>query len=436
MIHHAAACRARLLYKGYTPRTTYTPAPQYPLPKTPIKKHPAFARQPHFLVKPHSLMFFRKQKSTRQIPADPIPDWDDTRWRSHLRATALGTDHHCNIYVEMINADRKEAARLFKNAEETRARSFASSAIRNKKTVTALGALAPLCNALYQRSEPLAGYTSIEQIPDPARAGIVSIVFAASRLQMSYLTDTVTFLREQFGNSHISQVQTPEGDLEPLINDTVRAALSSGNPPNVEVDAEIISSVKEYFGVSVDVSHTQNPMPFSPTPPTHYTTPPQQMVPDAPLPNSQAMQNAPSLNSSDIGPLSPQLSQQSRSAIANAAGPASAEHLQPQMNDQQQRMYARITSPQQYPPPEYPPPDNARQLPPAVDNGVMDRSTDSPVASLEHDPFAGTTEDGDELSAQTSQQDQKPMPEYLENFDDGDTVLLRRYDHLRIVIAV
>lgn len=193
---------------------------------------------------------FRSRHKSRPLP-EPLPDWDDTRWRSHLRSNALGTDHHCNIYVEMINADRKEAARLFKNEDDPRARQFAESSLRNKRIVAALAALSPLCNALYQRSEPLSGYTSLLQIPEPAKSGIVTIIFAAGRLQLSYLTETVAFLREQFTSKHIDAIQSGDGELCVLVNDTVRNALSPKPPDCSDVDAELASSVKEFFGMSV-----------------------------------------------------------------------------------------------------------------------------------------------------------------------------------------
>lgn len=151
----------------------------------------------------------------------------------------------------MIASDRKEAARLFKNDDATRAQTYVESSLRNNRIVAALTALSPLSNALYQRSEPLAGYTSLIQIPEPARSGIVTIVFAASRLQMGYLTETVAFLREQFGSIHINQIQQSHSDFHALINSTVREALSAESPSRADIDKELASAVKEYFGVTV-----------------------------------------------------------------------------------------------------------------------------------------------------------------------------------------
>lgn len=74
---------------------------------------------------------------------------------------------------------------------------FAESSLRNNRIVSALSELSPLCNDLYQRSEPLAGYTSLVKIPEPAWSGIITIVFAAGRLQLTYLSDTVSFLSEK-----------------------------------------------------------------------------------------------------------------------------------------------------------------------------------------------------------------------------------------------
>lgn len=198
---------------------------------------------------------FRSRK-TRHLSSAPLPDWDDTRWRSHLRANALGTDHHCGIYLDMVNTDRKEAARLFRNEDDMGARKYAESSLRNKRIVAALAALSPICNALFQRSEPLAGYTSLVQIPEPARAGIVTIIFAAGRLQFTFLTETVGFLREQFGPVHIDAVQAGDGELASLVHVTVREALSPVAPEKSEVDSELASAVKEYFGIFVSPSNT------------------------------------------------------------------------------------------------------------------------------------------------------------------------------------
>lgn len=166
----------------------------------------------------------------------------------------------------MINDDRKEASRLHQNEDPTRARSFAESAIRNHRTVTALAALNPLSNALYQRSEPLAGYTSLVQIPEPARSGIVTLIFSAARLHMSYLTDTVNFLKEQFGELHIEQIQAAEGELYPLVNATVRDALSPAPATHADVDRELASAVKQYFGIDIAASATPAPTRSRSTP--------------------------------------------------------------------------------------------------------------------------------------------------------------------------
>lgn len=186
---------------------------------------------------------------------EPLPVWDDTLWRSHLRANALGTEHHCGIYVQMINDDRKEAARLYRT-DPASARSYAESAIRNNRIVTALAALNPLSNALYQRSEPLEGYTSLVQIPEPARSGIVTLIFAAVRLRLKYLSDTVDFLRQHFGPVHIDQIQNAEGELYPLVNATVRDALSPAPATRSEVDKELASSVKQYYGIDIETADT------------------------------------------------------------------------------------------------------------------------------------------------------------------------------------
>lgn len=151
----------------------------------------------------------------------------------------------------MINTDRKEAARLFKAEDDIGAERFAESSLRNKRIVAALSSLSPLCNALFQRAEPLVGYTSLVQIPEPARSGIVTIIFAAGRLQLSYLTDTVAFLREQFGPVHIDGIQMSEGELAGLVNGNVREALSPLPPEPMQVKAELASAVKEYFGIAV-----------------------------------------------------------------------------------------------------------------------------------------------------------------------------------------
>lgn len=193
----------------------------------------------------------------------------------------------------MINTDRKEAARLFKNEDDTGSRMYSESSLRNKRIVGALAALSPLCNALFQRAEPLAGYTSLVQIPEPARSGIVTIIFAAGRLQLSYLTDTVAFLNEQFGSVHIDGIQNGQSELSNLVNATVRNALSPTGPDQSEIDAELASAVKEYFGISVSPAASRR---------NQHGVPSRQ--------GSQPIGNIPaSTNSSDLGvPQSPQFS--------------------------------------------------------------------------------------------------------------------------------
>eukprot|EP00178_Gracilaria_changii_P023483 TRINITY_DN71027_c0_g1_i1.p1 TRINITY_DN71027_c0_g1~~TRINITY_DN71027_c0_g1_i1.p1 ORF type:complete len:421 (-),score=59.84 TRINITY_DN71027_c0_g1_i1:1038-2300(-) len=261
--------------------------------------------------------FFRRGKS-RQVTNEPLPEWDDTRWRSHLRASALGVDYHCNLYVEVINNERKEAATHFKDNDEVRARSHAESAFRNKRIISALGALAPITNALHQRAEPLAGYTSIAAIPDPARSSIITIIYAASRLQMSYLTDMVEFLREQFGSYHIEQIQQGLGDLFMNVNPTVRDSLSTMTPSREDANAELASAVKEYYGIAV------SPVPVHPV--TDTKTSASSMIPSPPF-SAPVQNNVPlpppvrstkealrkthttplSGRSSEMGPTSPEL---------------------------------------------------------------------------------------------------------------------------------
>lgn len=353
---------------------------------------------------------FRSRKS-RQVAAEPLPDWDDTRWRSHLRANALGTDHHCGIYLEMINADRKEAARLFKNEDDIRARGFAESALRNKRIVSALSALSPLCNALFQRSEPLAGYTSLVQIPEPARSGIVTLIFAAGRLHLSYLTDTVTFLLEQFGSVHIDAIQSSQGDLTSLVNPTVLDSLSPTAPDRSDVDAELASAVKEYFGVTVNGANTAT---------VKAATSPGALRGQAGTPIA-----ALSAHSSELGgPQSPHISAssavQARNAMLSGVG-ATATATTNGRN---------LTTPS---------PPRQKSLPGSP--GVFVDAVSVPLTGGKHGDAAGEERDsgdrhvGDRV-ADPEAGGRTGTPLGLLSVDDSDDLLVRRYHDLRAVIAV
>eukprot|EP00177_Eucheuma_denticulatum_P004609 GFKZ01008390.1.p1 GENE.GFKZ01008390.1~~GFKZ01008390.1.p1 ORF type:complete len:440 (+),score=57.28 GFKZ01008390.1:40-1359(+) len=199
---------------------------------------------------------FRRKKPASN-PDEPVPEWNDTRWRSLLRAHTTDIDHHCNIYLQFIKDDRKEAARLFKNDDTSQARSYAESSLRHHHIVEALATLSSISNNLYQRTESLAGYTTLFQIPEPARSGIVSIIFVAGRLHMKYLSETVNFLRQQFGPVHVDAIQKGEGELYAFVNHTVRESLSPGSASQEDIDAELESAVREYFGMPTAITGAQ-----------------------------------------------------------------------------------------------------------------------------------------------------------------------------------
>lgn len=419
---------------------------------------------------------FRSKKSVRQVASEPLPDWDDTRWLSHLRSNAVGADHHCGIYVDMINRDRQEAAGHFKNEDHAGARSFAESALRNNRVVTALAALSPLCNTLYQRSEPLAGYTSLVQIPEPARSGIVTVVFAASRLQMSYLTETVNFLREQFGSVHIDQIQKAQGELYPLVNATVRDALSAVPATRAEVDAELASAVKQHFGLSVQPTVQRARTTALDSNEDSPATVPSR--PAGPSPSRQdsevrRAQTTPisALSSDNGAPVSPQLSQEGvheprrsspqhehvmktpsppRRSDANASGPIPRG-----------RMYASYSSPPRYPGTQqgdYPVGVAERHgrpegishsgdasgmkrgramplVPVVVDEApTVGASLGFPTASSRNNAPVQEQEHPREIASPV-EQDLRNKPDHLMVFKDSDELLLARYDHLREVIS-
>lgn len=430
---------------------------------------------------------FRKKPSHPSAP-DPLPDWDDTRWRGHLRANALGTEHHCGIYVQMINDDRKEAARLFRNDDPSRARHYAESALRNNRTVTALAALNPLSNALYQRSEPLAGYTSLVQIPEPARSGIVTLVFAAARLRMNYLSDTVAFLKEQFGTVHIDQIQTAQGDLYPFVNATVREALSPAPATPAQVEDELASAVKQYFGIDITpAADPPSPAPADsapdPIPAPERAPSPSNPAADAPPAAAQDGPRAPSQDpssshaqtqtdmrraqttpistgSSDFGaPISPELSSE-RGLVPNGPAPP-APHVDAHAS--RSRMYAASPLP---PHPRKTPQTYARQ---AVDSyplaasehvtsayplGSRRRSGDSGGGNW-HAAALNANERGLLASAKPpilnkpesnsssepglgtrSINELRSKPAHIRRFDDGDEALILRYEHLRGAVLV
>lgn len=434
---------------------------------------------------------FRSKKS-RQVISDPVPDWDDTRWRSHLRSNALGTEHHCSMYLEMINADRKEAARTFQNDDEIRARSVTESAIRNKRIVTALTALAPISSSLYQRSEPLGGYTSLVQIPEPARSGIVTIVYAAGRLPMSYLTDIVSFLREQFGSVHIDQIQQGRGELDTLVNSTVREALTPGPASQADVDQELASAVKEYFGVSItpSLTHSINAGPsgsfVSPATDVSHQSPaplPAQSQTSSEIRRAQTTPLSPSFKSSDVpDPSSPHiLSDYSRNLPSRPlpsydsvllspslppapTPPLSSAALSPHgamftpTSDQKPSTAPLHTS--VHMPSSPPQSDLMHAIGNTVDIGSMKRSRGSSVVSPEQtkqlpsrEAFASMTSASATIplarvTSRTREQDStrllprrlgdgnRIIPDHLAAFSDSDEMLLARYEHLRQVLTV
>lgn len=416
-----------------------------------------------------------RRKSSR-IPSAPLPTWDDTRWRSHLRANALGTEHHIGIYSQMITDDRKEAARLHQNSEIPRARTFAESAIRNQRTVTALSALNPLSNALYQRSDPLAGFTSLVQIPEPARSGIVTLIFAAARLHMSYLTDTVNFLKEQFGPMHVEQIQEADGELYPLVNPTVRDALSPAPATPEDVDKELASAVKQHFGIDLlPSSKPTAPSTSTPSPsdPTQTTVP--VSVPDAatpappPISDPRRTQTTPlSAASSDLGaPLSPQLSAERSRTAPLPVNPATQPSEHSQYSSPPATASTNATTPISAAPytkqtasayplgaSEHPSTVYPLGMPEPLSSNVDTAALlDDDDASATRDPYAAAQEAlamptrAPILEPIDTEADTTPglgtrsinglrnQPTHIRRFDDGDEALILRYEHLREVIA-
>lgn len=391
------------------------------------------------------MVFFRSKKS-RQIIAEPLPDWDDTRWRSHLRTNALGTEYQCGIYVQRINDDRKEAARLLKNNDNDRARNYAESALRHNRTVTALAALSPLSNALYQRAEPLGGYTSLVQVPEPARSGIVTIIFAAGRMRMNFLSEIVQFLQEQFGPVHIEAIQKGEGELYALVNPTVRDALSPAPATPEDIDMELASAVKQYFGITVPAAQPRSQRSKTVAVP--------EIVPGAASssdlhvsPNDvRRSQTTPvsALSSSDIGaPLSPRISSDTRQVDEVRRAPPARS-----------RMYAPNNSSARYgstvPGGAYHGEENevpqSEPLPgSAADVGRTERKSVAQMATQLVDEGRETIpsakggsevgkDDGKELERGQLQEDYR-RPEHLRGYKDSDDMLLARYDHLCTIIS-
>lgn len=386
-----------------------------------------------------------RRKSSRQAPNEPYPDYDDTRWRYHLRTNAIETDHFCNQYLETINADRREAARLFKNNEETAARAHAQSALRDKRILTALAALSPLSNALYQRSEPLAGYTSLVQVPEPARSGVVTIVFAAAHLDLKYLSETVNFLRAQFSPVHIEQIQRGEGELADLINPSVREAVSNAPPQRPEVDAEIVSSVKEYFGISVPPPRPSSPSLPPPKSPHYPETHTRQDEVDT-LPNAQATPlSIPSTETA--GPLSPELTEQEYrkplyERIIKTPSPPRGK------SSKVNKMYSAATVPAPFSSPEG---DTVPQnLTKTIDVATLQHQRPESSENVQSEATASRTifvdasdrmpvddpDQYDKHSFSSYDPDDEEVPEYILAFQDSDEMLLTRYEQLRSVISV
>ncbi|CAN8063438.1 unnamed protein product [Agarophyton chilense] len=414
--------------------------------------------------------FFRRGKQ-RQVTSEPLPEWDDTRWRSHLRASALGVDYHCNLYVEVINNERKEAARFFKENDEARARSHAETSFRNKRIISALGALAPITNALHQRAEPLAGYTSIAAIPHPARSNIISIIYAASRLQMSYLTDMVEFLREQFGSYHIEQIQQGLGDLFTHVNPTVRDSLSTMTPSRDDTNTELASAVKEYYGISVNptpvhsvtqaatsVSNRVHAPPFSA--PVHSAVPPPPPIRATKETLRKSHTTPLSAESSDIGPMSPELH-------SSQSGPQHENNLKtpsPPRPDRNRMFASRVQpsqskrehAPQSHQPAENPTAPIADDvgLPTGrslfTDDVVLSENSEQPDTPVqqqsklaENDNIPVPETEIQHVSSpkprplrQDEEKQDRELPEHLKNFQDSDEMLFKRYEQLKEVWAL
>lgn len=373
-----------------------------------------------------------KSGRRRAVSSAPLPDWDDTRWRSHLRSNALGTDHHCNIYLDMINTDRREAARLFKEEDDAGAERYAESSLRNKRIVAALSSLSPLCNALFQRAEPLVGYTSLLQIPEPARSGIVTIIFAAGRLQLSYLTDTVAFLREQFGPVHIEAIQASEGELAGHVNANVRDALSPLPPEPSQVKAELASAVKEHFNVSISpaasrrLSANHNKEQSSSSLGNVSAggggrglgLQPQQNQPQRYQHQHQQTGVDLSVHSSDLGvPQSPQFSV--------ASSHQQQRHLQLQQQEQYNE-HAQSSSSYQTAP-------SQQQL----GGGMLGNTAAGGSSSQQQQRAIRTSARMDDLHQQQQLvQQHQNQGGAMENLDDSDNMLLTRYQDIRAAIAV
>lgn len=450
------------------------------------------------------------KKKTRHIVEEPLPVWNDALWRSHLRSCAVGTEHHLGIYAEQIKKDRKECARLYRNENHLSCRKAAAGSLANTRIVTVLNALSPICNALHRRTESLAGYTSLAQVQEPARAGIVTIIFAAAHLNMSYLTDTVDFLREQFSPMHIEEVQAGEGPLAPLINPMVRNCIDTKFPTRPDVDTEIAHAVREFLGIDIDhqddidqveqidqqninhitrqisdptfnTTNSQLPTPYPSSPP-HISTemdneddnmqlPPAPSVLSNnnntnPISSQEAIrftQTTPiSVRSSEIGTaISPQLSQQPAGMGTNVNIPPMADEDTYNAN----RMFATHSNSG----------NGIGSLSTATALAESRKARDSLAASLESGAVKRGRSGEDNLRASISgglrvgeglrpgdgmleaqvaarerdhlhakalqlraqrQRDMSDLPKHLQEFEDSDGMLLKRYQILTMVLAM
>lgn len=262
---------------------------------------------------------------------------------------------------------------------------------------------------------------------------------------MNYLSETVHFLREQFGPVHIDAIQKGEGELYALVNPTVRDALSPAPSTQEDIDAELAYAVKQYLGITVPDAQ--------PRPQRSRTAAIPEIVPGAASSSDHLVspndihrsQTTPisGLSSSDIGaPLSPQISSDARKAEEVKRAPPRS------------RMYASSTSSTRYAsavtggiyhsaekevPHSEPLPTSAADMGKLGKNSVALMATKlmddghALVASVKGGGEVGR--DGAKGLEREQRNEEYRLPEHLREYKDSDDVLLARYDHLCAIVS-
>lgn len=263
---------------------------------------------------------------------------------------------------------------------------------------------------------------------------------------MNFLSEIVQFLREQFGPVHIDAIQKGEGELYALVNPTVRDALSPAPATPEDIDTELASAVKQYFGITVSAAQPRSQR--------SKTTALPEIVPGAASssdlrasPNDiRRSQTTPlsALSSSDIGaPLSPRISSDTRGMEEVKRAPPARSRMYAPSNSTAR--YDSAVPTDMYHSAEKEVPQSEALPKSAADVGRTERKSVAQMAAQlvdegrESIPSAkGRSEvgkDSGKVVQSEQRQEDYPRLEHLRGYKDSDDMLLARYDHLCTIIS-